>query len=144
MKNIMIGIIGIFVTLYTLQIGLNILYVQTQKNQIEKHVSRIVKNTLEMEYQKGEEAYVEAMLLQEIRDVISTKSATLNIKVQGMDLEKGFLSVKVTKNVEMLNGREKTIVVEKTAILERTYISDTESVSCGFTTGSGHNTSWYI
>ena len=124
MKNIILGVIGIFITFYTLLLGLNILYVQTQKNQLENHVSRIVKNTLESEYQKGEAAFVEELLLEEITAVVSTKNATLEIQVQGIDLEKGFLSVKVTKQVRTLNGKEKTIVVEKTAIMERTYISN--------------------
>lgn len=127
MKNIILGVIGIFITFYTLLLGLNILYVQTQKNQLEKHVSRIVKNTLESEYQKGEEAFVEELLLEEITAAVSAKNASLEIKVQGIDLEKGFLSVKVTKQVEMLNGREKTIVVEKTAIMERAYSSNGKS-----------------
>lgn len=126
MKNIILGLIGIFISFYTLLIGLNILFVQTQKNELEKQVSRIVKNTLENEYRKGEESFVEQMLLQEIKDVLSTGGSRLEIDIQGIDLEKGFLSVKVTKYVEMLNGKEKAIVVEKTAIMERDYISDIE------------------
>lgn len=126
MKNMILGLIGIFISFYTLLIGLNILFVQTQKNELEKQVSRIVKNTLENEYRKGEESFVEQMLLQEIKDVLSTGGSRLEIDIQGIDLEKGFLSVKVTKYVEMLNGKEKAIVVEKTAIMERDYISDIE------------------
>lgn len=126
MKNMILGLIGIFISFYTLLIGLNILFVQTQKNELEKQVSRIVKNTLENEYQKGEDSFVEQMLLQEIKDVLSTGGSRLEIDIQGIDLEKGFLSVKVTKYVEMLNGKEKAIVVEKTAIMERDYISDIE------------------
>lgn len=126
MKNLILGLVGIFITLYTVLLGLNILYVQTQKNELEKQVSRIVKNTLENEYQKGEDSFVEQMLLQEITDVLSTKRSRVEIDVQGIDLEKGFLSVKVTKYVEMLNGKEKAIVVEKTAIMERDYVFNIE------------------
>lgn len=126
MKNIILGLIGIFISFYTLLIGLNILFVQTQKNELEKQVSRIVKNTLENEYQKGEDSFVEQMLVQELVEVLSTERSWLEIEVQGIDLEKGFLSVKVTKHVEMLNGKEKAIVVEKTAIMERDYISNIE------------------
>ena len=125
-KNIILGLIGIFISFYTLLIGLNILFVQTQKNELEKQVSRIVKNTLENEYQKGEDSFVEQMLVQELVEVLSTERSWLEIEVQGIDLEKGFLSVKVTKHVEMLNGKEKAIVVEKTAIMERDYISNIE------------------
>ena len=119
MKNIMLGIVSVFVILYTLLLGLNILYIQTQKNQLERHISRIVQNTLEKEFHKGDDKLVEQMLRQEIANTISADEKVLSIEIQGIDLEKGFLSVKVTKHVEMLNGREKTIVVEKTAIMER-------------------------
>lgn len=123
MKNIILGMVGFFVILYTLLIGLNVSYYQTQKNEMEKQVSRIVKNTLEEQFQEGEEAFVEELLLQEITDCISTKGGSLEVLVEAMDLRKGLLSVKVIKRVEMLNGREKEIVVEKTAIVERAYIA---------------------
>lgn len=124
-KNVMLGLISIFIIWYTVLIGLNILYFHTQKNELEKQVSRIVKNTLEMEYQKGEEAMVEQMILQEILNSVSTKKGKLAVDIQGIDLKKGLLSVKVTKRVELLNGREKEIVVEKTAIMDRVYLSNT-------------------
>lgn len=126
MKNIILGIIGVFVTLYTLLIGLNILNLQTQKNELEKHVSRIVRNTLEAEYQSGEEATVKQMLTQEIMDSISTNSSTVLVEIKAIDLKKGILSVKVTKQLEMLNGREKEIVIEKTAIMDRAYVAEFE------------------
>ena len=122
MKNIILGIIGIGVTLYTVFIGLQILSTQTQKNELEKQVSRIVKNTLEAEYGTGEESMVEQILLQEITNCISTKSARVEVDVKAIDLQKGILSVRVTKWMEMLNGKEKELVVEKTAIVERAYI----------------------
>ena len=123
MKNIMLGIIGTSIVLYTLQIGLNVLYFHTQKNQLEKHVSRVVKNTLEAGFEKEEETFVKQMLLEELKGAISDDGGELEIEVQGIDLQKGFLSVRVTKRVEMLNGNEKTIVVEKTAIMDRLYMS---------------------
>ena len=122
MKNIILGIIGIGITLYTLCIGLQILSIQTQKNELEKQVSRIVKNTLEAEYGTGEESMVEQMLLQEITACVSTKSGNVEVEVKAFDLQKGILSVKVTKWVKMLNGKEKEFVVEKTAIVERAYV----------------------
>lgn len=124
MKNIILGIIGVFITLYTLLHGLNLMYIQTQKNELENQVSRIVKNTLEAEYQSGDEVLVEHILLAEISSVISAKSGELEIIVQGIDLQKGFLSVKVIKRMELLNGKEKEIMVEKTAIMDRWIYTD--------------------
>lgn len=144
MKNIILGIVGILVALYTLQIGLNVLYFQIQKNELERHVSRVVKNTLEAEYQKGDETFVKQMLLQELKATISDESGNLEIEVQGMDMQKGFLSVRVTKRVEMLNGKEKTIVVEKTGIMERLYMSHIWNRSRMVAMATGDHTSWSI
>lgn len=129
MKNIILGIIGICITLYTLFIGLQILSIQTQKNELEKQVSRIVKNTLESEYSIGDDSIVEQMLLQEITSCVSTKSGRVEVQVNAIDLQKGILSIKVTKWVEMLNGKEKELVVEKTAIVERAYVGISRSLS---------------
>ncbi len=126
MKSIILGIIGVFITLYTMLIGLNILSFQTQKNELEKHVSRIVKNTLEAEYQTGEEEFVKQMLLQEITEAVSTNNSIVQVEVNAIDLQKGILSVEVTKRLEMLNGKEKEIVIEKTAIMDRVYVADLE------------------
>ena len=144
MKNVILGMIGILVTLYTLQIGLNILYFQTQKNQLEKQVSRIVKHTLEAEYGTGDEAVVKQMLIQEMKEAISDYEGNLEIEVQGMDLQKGLLSVRVTKRVEMLNGKEKTVVVEKTAIMERVYVSSAADWRCQLDVETGDCTGWCI
>ena len=144
MKNVILGIIGILVTIYTLQIGLNILYVQTQKNQLERHVSRIVKHTLEAEYQKGDASVVIQVLLQELKDAISDKNGNLEIEIQGIDLQKGFLSIRVIKRVEMLNGKEKTVVVEKTAIMDRIYESNANAGNRKFDFRAGCCTSWCV
>ena len=144
MKNVILGMIGILVTLYTLQIGLNLLYVQTQKNQLEKQVSRIVKHTLETEYQKGDTSLVKQVLLQEMKEAISDKNGNLEIEIQGIDLQKGLLSVRVTKCVEMLNGKEKTIVVEKTAIMERVYLSNANNRSKVFGVRAGYGAGWCV
>lgn len=144
MKNVILGMIGVFITLYTLLIGANVLYVQTQKNQLEKHVSRIVKHTLESEYQKGEESVVKQILLQEIKNAISDQNDNLEIEIQGMDLQKGFLSVRVTKRVEMLNGKEKTIVVEKTAIMDRVYVFDASDRNRKLVVETRYRTSWGV
>ena len=124
MKNIILGLIGVLITMYTLLIGLSILSFYTQKNALEKQVSRIVKNTLEIEFQNKDTVYVEQMLLQELNECVSGENARLQVEIRAMDLEKGILSVRVSKRVVMLNGKEREIVVEKTAIVERVYMGN--------------------
>lgn len=118
MKNIILGIIAVFITIYTILMGLNVLTIQSHKNLIEKHVSRIVKNVLEHEYQSGDETAVKQMLQEEIEDSISN-SAQLFVEIQEIDLQKGILSVKVTERIHTITGKQKDIVVQKTAIMEQ-------------------------
>lgn len=118
MKNILLGMIGVLITIYTVLMGLNVLMMQTQKNQLEKNLSRIVKNVLEGEYEHGEELAVEQMLREEIEASIPSRNR-VTVEIQALDLQKGILSVKVTETIRTLTGTEKEIVMEKTAIVER-------------------------
>ena len=125
MKNIILGIIGVCVILYTFFSGLDILTFQTSKNEMEKHVSRILENILEAEYQTGDVEAVKQTLTQEITSAIS-KNDTVKVEVLAIDLEKGLLSIKVTKQIGLFNGKKREIAVEKTAIIERTIMKDFE------------------
>lgn len=120
-KSIILGIIGVFITVYTMLIGLDVLSYQTNKNEIDKHLSRIMKHVLESEYQSGDETLAKQMILQELKDITSGEDE-MEVEFQAIDLEKGLLSVKVIKNISMLSGKQKQIVVEKTAIIERVVV----------------------
>lgn len=124
-KNIILGMIGVFISIYTLLIGLDILMYQTSKNQLEKHVSRIVKHVLETNYQRDDVEMVKQMMTEEILSSVS-KNGTIIVEIEAIDLEKGLLSVSVTKQIQMLNGKEKEIRIEKTAIVDRVYVDEME------------------
>lgn len=124
-KNIILGMIGVFISIYTLLIGLDILMYQTSKNQIEKQVSRIVKHVLEKNYQRDDVEMVKQMMTEEILSSVS-KNGTIKVEIEAIDLEKGLLSVSVTKQIQMLNGKEKEIRIEKTAIVDRVYVDEME------------------
>lgn len=124
-KNIILGMIGVFISIYTLLIGLDILMYQTSKNQIEKQVSRIVKQVLETNYQRDDVEMVKQMMTEEILSSVS-KNGTIKVEIEAIDLEKGLLSVSVTKQIQMLNGKEKEIRIEKTAIVDRVYVDEME------------------
>lgn len=121
MKNLVLGIIGVFVILYTLLMGMNIMIVETNKNEMERQVSRIVKNILEAEYLSLEETKVKEILVKEIEHSLS-KRGDLSVEIKAVDMQRGLLSVKVTKILQLLQGKEREIVVEKTAIMERAYV----------------------
>lgn len=118
MKNDILGITAIFITIYTVLIGLNIFSIQSHKQQMENHLSRIVKNTLESEYPIGDETTALKMLEEEIGKVAS-EDAEISIEVQEMDLEKGVLSVLVTETFPTVTGTSKVLTFQKTAIMDR-------------------------
>ena len=118
MKNILLGLIGVMITVYTLLIGLNILTIQVHKNQLEKNLSRVVKNVLEGEMGQASEESIQQMICEEVSDVIQEKG-DLVVEILALDLQKGILSVRITERITTITGNEKEIVLEKTAILER-------------------------
>ena len=118
MKNIVLGMTGLFVLIYTLMLGLNILTVTNYKNQLECNLSRIVKNVLEYGMKSKDEEIVKQILDEEIQSVVS-KSISIEIEILHMDLEKGILSVQVIEHIPMLMTSTKEIRMEKTVILER-------------------------
>ena len=87
---------------------------------MDKHISRIVENVLEGEYEADNTEIVKQLLTQEIINSIS-EDGSVTVEVKAIDLKKGLLSVRVTKQLSLLNGKQKRIVVEKTAIIERSY-----------------------
>lgn len=118
MKNIILGIVGVFITIYTMLMGLNILTIQSHKDQLENHLSRIVKNVLEAEYGNRDEDAVKQMLQEEIQNSVS-ENAKIFVEIQEIDLQKGILSVKVTEEIHTLTDSQREIVVQKTAIMDR-------------------------
>ena len=118
MKNILLGLIGVMITVYTLLIGLNILTVQSHKNQLERNLSRVVKNVLEGEFEQPSEESILQMIEEEVSDVMQEKGKR-EVEILALDLQKGILSVRVTEYITTIVGTQKEIVIEKTALVER-------------------------
>ena len=118
MKNIILAGIGILITIYTITIAFSVFSYETRRNELENVVSRVVENTLEREYQKGEEEAVKQSLIEELTLDVGTNGA-VEVQVKAIDLKKGILSVKVTERFRQFNGKERSIVCEKTAIVEQ-------------------------
>ena len=53
MKNMVLGILGIFIGIYTIVVSLSIYSMQTRKNELENCLSQVVKHTLETYYESG-------------------------------------------------------------------------------------------
>lgn len=123
MKNIIIGIVGVFVSIYVVCIGLNIYAVQTHQNQLNHTVSRVVENTLKDLYGTEDMAAARNQLINDIKSSLMNEGL-IKIEIKQMDLKKGLVQVLVTEEVPMVTGTNKKISVEKTAIMERVLMDE--------------------
>ena len=117
MKNMILGIIGVFIAIYTIAIGIEIYNTQVRKNQLDNSVSRIVEEVLET-YYKGNDAQAKMVLEERIKDSLHT-NAKLNIEIMAFDMEKGIISITVTEEYTQMNGTIRSESINKTAIMER-------------------------
>ncbi len=117
-KNVVLGMIAIFILLYISVIGMNFYMTQTNKLQLERVLPRGVEHALKAGMESGDSSSVKEILKEEIEDAI-TGADNVQIQIPAMDLEKGLLSVVVSLEYTLLTGEERTIREEKTMIIER-------------------------
>lgn len=117
MKNTILGIVGIFITIYTIAIGLEVYNIQVRKNQLDNSISRIVQKTLE-EYYQGDNTQAKQALERGIYESLHP-SAKIEIEVLALDMKKGIISVVVMEEYRQMNGTIRREAVSKTAIMER-------------------------
>lgn len=116
MKNTILGILGVFITIYTIAIGMEIYNIQVRKNQLDHAVSKIVKEVLEIHY-KGSDTQAKQDLEKRITESLHS-NAEIKIQILELDMEKGVLSVTVTEKYQQMNGTTRMESVNKTAIVE--------------------------
>ena len=131
MKNILLIFLGIMVLLYTLAIGSEIFAGEVAQNELENCLSREVENTLTDCY--GQKSNEEA--IQQLKwDLKGTLGENIQIQVKAIDMEKGILSVEITKKYLQFNGKTKELRAEKTAIVEQKMVM-THQVTVSFLVG---------
>ena len=117
MKQMVLGLIGMLISFYTIVICLDIYTIQTHKNQLERSVSRAVENALESFYHTS--FYTEAK--QQIIDDIATlnERADIEVDIIELDLELGILQVKATEKITLTTGNMKELQCMKIGIMEK-------------------------
>lgn len=123
MKNIILGAIGLLVTVYVTMIGMNVYMIQTHKDQLENCFSRILQQALEEGYGTVENEMITQRIISDFAESMNNEGA-LQVEIQAMDLQKGLLSVRVTESFFLLNGKEKVITLEKTIIMDRLVLNE--------------------
>lgn len=123
MKNILLGAIGILVTIYVTLIGMNLYMIQTHKDQLENCFSRILQQAMVDGYNTADDEEITQRIISELAES-RNKDSAVQVVIQAMDLKKGLLSVKVTERFLLLTGKEKEITLEKTILMDRIVLNE--------------------
>lgn len=118
MKNLVMGICGCAIAVYTIVCCLSIYSISSRRNELENCVSQVVRQNL-MTYYGGfySDAEVEAYVRQDLTARLCSDSR-VTIAVSACDMAQGILSVSVTEEFFLPNGMRKLLRCDKTAIVE--------------------------
>ena len=108
MKNIILGILGCMIAVYTIVSCLSIYSISTRKNEMENCISQVLKYHLNR---------------QEIRQQLHTASR-VSIDVKSCDMVSGVISVRVTEDFVLPGGFHKSIACDKTILVETEVIEE--------------------
>lgn len=127
MKNVILGIIGAMVAVYTVILSLGLYSISSREDELENCLSEVMMSTMEKYYISPEMApfqtaadsgLVEEELIGMLKLRLSSDSK-IEIKVDKCDMNMGILSVEVSETFILPNGKEKKVSCEKTLIADR-------------------------
>ncbi len=118
MKNIILIIIGVMISVYTLGTCLEVVSLEVRKNALEVRVSGVLQQTLEENFGKTDEASVREQLQAALTPEVGT-NGRVEVEITGMNLQKGLIQVVVREYFRQFNGRERSIQCHKTVIVEQ-------------------------
>ena len=118
MKNIILGILGCMIAVYTIVSCLSIYSISTRKNEMENCISQVLKYHLNRYYATGvSDTEVE------IRQQLHTASR-VSIDVKSCDMVSGVISARVTEDFVLPGGFHKSIACDKTILVETEVIEE--------------------
>ncbi len=127
MKNVILGIIGCFIVIYTAMLSLSIYSVSVRKNQMEKCLSSALMSTMNKYYRPNmyvvdkaavDDSNVENELISNIEDRL-TSDSDIETMIYVCDMEKGIISAKIEEQFKLPMGRTKTISCTKTIVADQ-------------------------
>lgn len=118
MKNIIMGIMGCMIAVYTIVSCLGIYSISTRKNEMENSISQVLEQNLNRYYgSESSDAQVEACVRQDLIQQLYAASE-LTIDIRCCDMVSGIISVCVTEKFGLPGGFQKTVSCEKTILVE--------------------------
>lgn len=128
MKNIILGIFGAFLAVYTAIMGLCMYNIYARKDELDNCLSEVLESIME-EYYVGDcfvnfkNQYSDVQIQKCVEEALRLRTnldSDMEITFLACDMEKGILSVAVKESFPLPNGKTKTISAKKTLISDRT------------------------
>jgi hypothetical protein len=118
MKNIILGMIGSLIAVYTFVSCLGIYSISSRKNEMENNIAKVLEQNLREYYGKENGDADAAQSVKE--DMLGGlgSDSTVSINILACDMSAGILSVAVTETFTLPGGKEKSVSCEKTVIVE--------------------------
>ena len=128
MKNIILGILGCMIAVYTIVSCLSIYSISTRKNEMENCISQVLEQNLLNYYgSESTDAEVKTTVVQDLSERLQADSK-VQINVHTCNIKQGILSVDLCEEFYLPIGISKTIRCSKTVIAEEEVVeSEVES-----------------
>ncbi len=127
MKNVILGMIGGLIIIYTSVLSLSVYSVCIRKNQMEKCLSAALMSAMNRYYKPNmysfenthpDSSVVEMELVTDIEDRLSADT-DIDTTIYICDMEKGIISAEIVEEFELPMGFEKKISCSKTIIADK-------------------------
>lgn len=129
MKNIILGLIGSVLVLYTILLSLGMYSLSVRRNELSNSLAEVMESIMEKYYMTEERkeflsvdtAELETEVCNLIQEELSlrlTADSDVEIRISACDMEKGLLAVCAKETFRMPNGRMREISCEKTLIAD--------------------------
>lgn len=128
MKNLIMGMLCSVMAIYTIVACLSIYSISSRKNELSSCMAQVVRQNLKNCYAKADDGEAEALVRQDLSARLSSDSQ-VSVSVNACDMTVGILSVSVTEEFILPNGKKKTLQCGKTAIVETDESLDEEEES---------------
>jgi hypothetical protein len=127
MKNVVLGMIGGILIIYTALISLTIYGIQSRKNEVENALSQVVVDTLkehyvpemfrDLDYSPDSADSIGEEICGELERRI-TSDSEVTVTILSCDMDKGILSVRVDESYRLFDGTQREWSFSKTAIVD--------------------------
>jgi hypothetical protein len=118
MKNVILGMTGILIAVYTFVSCLGIYSISSRKNEMENCMAQVLEQNLRKYYgQEGGDADAALSVKEDLLGQLNSDSQ-VEIDIRACDMSAGILSVSVKETFTLPGGQEKEVACEKTIIVE--------------------------